>query len=136
MRKWFQQKPWTFAGLGLFCIVMALWPWRNEVFALSPGCVFYRLTHLHCPGCGGTRCMRALSDGRVLTALRMNPLIFSALAWLGVFWLRGVLREWAVIARKPLVFPTSGGWWIAAVVLLFSVLRNLPWWPFCLLAPL
>lgn len=42
-----------------------------------PGCYLYRLTGYYCPGCGGTRAIRALMHGHVLSGLRMHPLWFT-----------------------------------------------------------
>lgn len=44
---------------------------------LSPiPCVFLELTHLYCPGCGGTRAVIALLHGNILQSLRFNPAVF------------------------------------------------------------
>ena len=101
-----------------------------------PGCMFHRITGLHCPGCGMTRASHALLHGEVATALRFNPLgmILLPMALVGVgfelvAWVRG----------KPLVFtPRIGGRWAWVVLFLiigFWILRNIPVWPCTLLAP-
>lgn len=41
----------------------------------APGCIFYRLFGAYCPGCGGTRAIKAFCSGRVLTALWYHPLV-------------------------------------------------------------
>lgn len=98
-----------------------------------PGCLFYQATHLYCIGCGLTRALFALSHGDVLRALHMNPL--------------GVI----MLVAGPLMLLHIAGWRPVALGSLMSVLlsprfwlillpvywiaRNLPWWPFTLLAP-
>lgn len=43
---------------------------------ISPiGCVLYEWFGLYCPGCGGTRAIRALCSGRVLKSLWYHPLV-------------------------------------------------------------
>ncbi|MBC8003272.1 MAG: DUF2752 domain-containing protein [Opitutaceae bacterium] len=100
------------------------------------GCVFHQLTGLNCPGCGMTRAAYAMLHGRVGEAFRFNPLgmVLLPVASLGagieiVGWIRG----------KPLPFRlragVKGAWVIVAIIIGFGILRNLPWWPFTLLAP-
>ena len=101
-----------------------------------PGCLFHRLTGLHCPGCGMTRASHALLHGHLAAAFRFNPLgmILLPMALVGVgfdllAWVRG----------KPLALaPRIGGRWAWLVVFLifgFWILRNIPVWPCTLLAP-
>ena len=48
---------------------------------LSPGCAFRRHTGIACPGCGGTRSLRALLAGDIVAAFRYNMLMpFTLLA--------------------------------------------------------
>lgn len=90
-----------------------------------PLCLFHRFTGLHCPGCGMLRALHHLAHGRVLTALGYNPLLV-----LGLF--AGPPILWWYRTR-PL--PPALIWIALAAVVLFGVARNLPWWPFTLLAP-
>lgn len=39
-------------------------------------CLFHELTGLYCPGCGGTRALKALLMGRPLLSILYHPLIF------------------------------------------------------------
>lgn len=102
--------------------------------AWMPPCPFHVLTGLHCPGCGSTRALLALLHGEPWRALRQNALSTLALpallVWAGHAWWRGF--RWGA---PP---PPLPGWVSRAafvVVMVFFVLRNLPWWPFRLLAP-
>ena len=101
-----------------------------------PQCLLRRLTGLHCPGCGMTRALHALLHGDFFAAFRFNPVGMILLPVI----LSGVLLEWfAWLRGKPLPFSlrtsVRGAWAIAALMLLFGVLRNIPVWPFNLLAP-
>jgi Protein of unknown function (DUF2752) len=101
-----------------------------------PGCTFHWLTGWYCPGCGMTRAAHAVLNGEILQAFRFNPLgmLLLPLASAGLAleilgWVRG----------RPLGFRLSvgskGGWVILWLILAFWLLRNLPTWPFTLLAP-
>lgn len=68
-------------GIGLFilaliCIFGPLYYF--QVFTLSdisPACFFHTATGLSCPGCGCTRAVHALFDGKILESLKFNPII-------------------------------------------------------------
>lgn len=90
-----------------------------------PVCQFHRLTGLNCPGCGATRALYALLHGHFSAALRDNALLVCGLA--GV-----ALRGGWFGANKFLgqatgeFFPAKCLWPLVVVMLVFTVLRNLP----------
>lgn len=73
-------------------LAAAAWAYLTFVGG-TPGCLFRRLTDLPCLACGGTRCVRALTQGEFLAALAYNPAVFAtvvlAVAWAG----------WTLVAR-------------------------------------
>jgi len=100
---------------------------------LLPPCPFYALTGLLCPGCGSTRCLHALVHFDLAQALSMNPLLVLAIGPVLLLALhaasllpaRAHALVWVVARPMPWIVLLSGYW----------VLRNLPWFPFSLLAP-
>ncbi len=100
-----------------------------------PVCPLYALTGIHCPGCGLTRGFHALFHGDVLTALHYNALLpifafvfgflFVSLFLIAV---RGRGLSWKII-------PPSAMYGFLVLAAAFFVLRNLPFYPFTLLAP-
>jgi hypothetical protein len=50
-----------------------------------PRCAFHELTGLPCVTCGMTRCAIQFFHGHFLTALKWNPLIFTALCGITAF---------------------------------------------------
>jgi hypothetical protein len=105
-------------------------------FNFYPKCMMYQWTGLHCPGCGGTRAVHELSQGRFLEAIRMNalvilflPVLIAALVWQYI----------AHGSKKPffqLVTGPKSAWALAILVIGFGVLRNIPIVPFTWLAPI
>lgn len=90
-----------------------------------PRCLFHALTGLYCPGCGGTRALYWLLHGEFFRSLRYNLLLLPMGGYLlGLLWVPSLSRR------------TDLACGVAAVLLLFFLLRNLPWFPFSLLAPL
>ena len=90
-------------------------------------CPYRAMTGLWCPGCGLTRAARHLARGDVLQALSFNaltPLFVTAIAlawwtWLSVAGGRGVPRSIRRLSTRTAVAT-------AALVLAFTVIRNLP----------
>lgn len=71
--------------------------------AVSPGCVFRRLSGISCPGCGGTRAARALLQGNVAGACRYNLLLPFALLMLVIEY----ARAWVNVFRGRTAFSVS-----------------------------
>lgn len=101
-----------------------------------PPCVFYKLTGLHCPGCGAQRALHALLHGRWGDAFRDNALLMLALPYLTlgfVLDMRNFLRGHgtlpAAYRRREVIVV------IFVLICLFWILRNLPGAPFRYLAP-
>ena len=62
-----------------------------NVLRISYPCVFNKVTHLCCPGCGGTRSLRALLRGEFLKSLYdYPPLMFGVIVYI-VFMVRCTL---------------------------------------------
>ena len=98
--------------------------------SLFPPCFFHRLTHLYCPGCGSQRAAHQLLHGRLLGALRCNPLMCLAIPVLAWEALAKATRRFPSLLDRPRV-----GWTILWVVIVFWIARNLPVWPCTFLAP-
>ncbi|MBX9626571.1 MAG: DUF2752 domain-containing protein [Gemmataceae bacterium] len=101
-----------------------------------PRCQLHALTGLHCPGCGTTRALHAALTGRPLQALAYNALIVAVLPVVGWAFARS-LRAWAGNRpARPFSRRTDRWIWVlTGVMVVFGVARNLPWFPFTLLAP-
>jgi hypothetical protein len=112
----------------LFAIDPERTPWM-------PKCMFHVLTGLYCPGCGTTRALHRLVCGDIIGAARFNLLTLS-LVPVALYLLAS---EISVLARnKPLPcvsLSSKIGWGIAGLIVFFWIARNIPAYPFTLLAP-
>lgn len=100
-----------------------------------PVCLLYATTGLHCPGCGLTRGFHALFRGDVLGALHYNALLPVYVAAAAYFGLALLL---VAVHGRGLSFKFFKPWMVyafLAALVVFAVLRNLPYYPFTLLAP-
>jgi hypothetical protein len=100
-----------------------------------PVCPFHELTGLHCPGCGTSRALHALVHGDILTALSNNVLSTLFVPMLAWTWVSYGLQT---TGRKPLPsirWSPAALWTLLAVILVFWIARNLPFYPLTILAP-
>lgn len=119
------------AAAGGFWLLRTFDP--NAAGSLFPPCLFRAFTGLHCPGCGITRMLHALAHGDVARAFEMNAMVLAMLPALVL------MLGHEATSRRLLPAAFTGALynaklWLAAVVV-FGVLRNLPWAPFTALAP-
>ena len=98
----------------------------------APSCVFHDLTGLYCPGCGGTRAMHALLHGQLRQAIGFNPLIAVAIP-LGAATL--IRAAWMTDRSPKKVLSPVWIWTIFFALMTFWIARNIPAYPFTLLAP-
>ena len=122
--------PLTIIGGGV-----ALFFLNPSEHSFFPKCALYMATGFSCPGCGSTRALYQLTHGDVLEAMRLNPGLI-ALITLGITdYVRFVV---SVIRGNP--FHTLFGRLkllgaLMGVMLVYGVIRNLPWPLFESLAP-
>ena len=114
------------------CLVLFLFD--PGQYRFYPRCILYQTTGLLCPGCGSLRALHKLLHGQVLAATHFNALLVLSTpvaAWLAV---RSILRS----MNGQLHSPGFHQAWLCsalAVVILFGILRNLPFAHAAWLAP-
>lgn len=100
-----------------------------------PVCPLYYLTGIHCPGCGLTRGFHALFHGDVLTALHFNALLPAYALVFGFMLVSMILVAVRGRGLSWRIVPPSAMYGFLILAAVFFVLRNLPFYPFTLLAP-
>lgn len=130
--------PWRLAAvLGLAALAAGVLWIRHagrEPRAWYPPCPLHATTGVLCPGCGSARTLHDLAHGDIMAAAGHNILIV-ALAPLLAGWAAWAL--WRGLAQNlpPPSAPPHTAKITLVVVVVFTVARNLPWWPWTLLAP-
>ncbi|MEU6216089.1 DUF2752 domain-containing protein [Streptomyces sp. NPDC047022] len=90
-----------------------------------PVCPLLRFTGLYCPGCGGLRSAHAFVHGDFLAALHDNAVAVAGYLVFAVVWAVWAFR--AARGRPMGLDPRPVHLWSAgALVLVFTVVRNLP----------
>jgi len=123
----------AFSFLAILAYIFFAPPCNDSKF--YPPCLFHQISGLYCPSCGSTRAAHHLLHGRLMEAFSSNPLATFAIPPLIVFLI--MLIRFACTGKtcKHPPFKMSYIWYLLIPLLLFGVLRNLPFYPFTLLIP-
>lgn len=126
----FSKQEWIALGLCLAavaaaCVVLLLAPPGSPHAKWLPKCMFHQLTGLYCPGCGATRALSALLHGDIRSSLHNNLLLIPG----GITVAIMVVKP-GVSLKRPVAVT------VAAAIIGFTVLRNIPAEPFTYLAPI
>ncbi len=98
-------------------------------------CPFYALTGLYCPGCGSGRAVHQILHGNFVKALTLNPLLILTLPLIAYLFAGELLQAIPAFRGRPRPLPGWFVWTILVVILTYWVVRNIPVYPFNLLAP-
>lgn len=115
---------WALALVGVVALIVL---WRIEPAGQSffPRCWLHQTTGLQCPGCGATRAVHEVLNGRIRDAFRLNALVVLALPFLAGMGLR---QAWGLRTGRWWPNPLESPWVIAVLaglVLGFGVGRNI-----------
>jgi hypothetical protein len=116
-------------------VIVGLYWYFNPIGLLFPKCPVFSLTGMYCPGCGSQRALHAFLNGNVADAFRQNLLAttcyFALLAEM-LLLLSGNI-EWR--PSHWLKHTRYAALLVLVAVLGFTFFRNIPIYPFTLLAP-
>jgi hypothetical protein len=102
---------------------------------LYVSCTFKNLTGLDCPGCGGQRAVHHLLHFEFGKAIQDNALFIFLIPYLALLFYYEIRRIYFGIPKPRNFFTSNKIIWIFLIALLvFGILRNLPFYPFNLLA--
>lgn len=125
------------AGIGAGVIVggsLAVGYFNPVNAGFFPQCPFHALTGMNCPGCGLTRGFHALFQGDILGALHFNAMLPIYAFVIGYAMISFFLIATRGRGLSWKIFPPSALYAFLVITLIFSVGRNLPFYPFNLLA--
>jgi len=107
-------------------------PTRSVIY---PVCHFHQLTGWHCPGCGTLRALHHLTHGELAAAFGCNPLLLVSLPVLAWLAARRLIRRRNSPGQLPSSVQSAAPWVALGVILLFGILRNLPFPAFVWMSP-
>ncbi|SFR50127.1 Protein of unknown function [Robiginitalea myxolifaciens] len=128
------RKYYIFGAVGILLLLPLYYFWNPEGGAF-PACPFERLTGLFCTGCGSQRALHDLLHGDIAGSFGHNLLFPPAILLLvGHFGNRILYVKGKSLWKSPLDGRYAPAI-LLGVVLVFTVLRNIPGQPFSFLAP-
>lgn len=97
----------------------------SSFFHISIPCIFHLITGFYCPGCGITRMIIALSNGKFYQAFRYNSFLFLLTPLFLIFiinYLYSLIKN-----KKPLYQKIPNKYWYILIffLLLFGIIRNI-----------
>ena len=113
---------------GLLALLFFFDPARSWFY---PRCLFHTVTGLYCPGCGSLRALHALVHGHLWLAFRYNPLLFVGGLTIACLSLK---PQPPTRLAQALAHPAAA-WGIPVFLVVYWIARNVPHYPFTLLAP-
>ncbi len=129
-----RQKAWGLLAGVVFFAVFIFW-YNSTTMHFLPRCPFNWATGYYCPGCGTTRGLHRLLHGDITGALRANILMIVTVPYVVYSFIRYLsqnilAKQLPAIILKPVIVQL-----LAAFVIVFWVVRNIPVYPFTLLVP-
>ncbi|MGW5067495.1 DUF2752 domain-containing protein [Streptomyces cyaneofuscatus] len=115
--------------LGTLATVTAAFAYVGTVDPNEPGhypvCPLLKITGAFCPGCGGLRSAHAFIHGDLGAAFSANAVATTGYFLFAAVWVIWLVRAWR---GQPLRIVLAPVWWwsIGALLLVFTVVRNLP----------
>lgn len=117
---------------GLAVLFFMLNPTENEIF---PKCIFHTITGYYCPGCGSQRAIHSLLHFDFKRVINNNLLLLPAILLVVYHYVHPILNKQLRWKLPNILYFKSTPWIIFGVIILFWILRNLPFYPFSVLAP-
>lgn len=93
-----------------YIILNPLWPFH--------GCIWDTVFGIYCPGCGGTRAMRALFHGEILAALWYHPVVVYGIVLYCIFMVSQLL---AILSKGRIKGIGFHSWYLYAAVIIIVV---------------
>lgn len=120
------------AGVGVVTLALHLYdPHIQGSWGFCPSA----LLGFACPFCGSLRSVHHLTDLNFAAAASSNVFLVAAAPVAVVVWLGALARAARGSTSLLPRVPTAGWWALGIVLLVFTVLRNVPWAPLDWLAP-
>ncbi len=102
-----------FSTIGIFIYFRVILP----NFRMVP-CFLLEVLGIYCPGCGGTRAVIALTQGKFLLSLWYHPLVLYAIVIFGGFMVTHTLERWKLFAVRGWKFHS---WYLYGALVLLGI---------------
>lgn len=107
-------------------------PGKHKIF---PRCIFYSISGYYCPGCGSQRAIHNLLHLDLAGVVSNNLLFLPAILAIVYHYLHPLLNRKLNWKLPNIFYLKDTPWIIFGIIVVFWVLRNVSFYPFCVLAP-
>lgn len=116
---------WIAIGVILFWGMFEMFTGIHLLHLLRP-CMFHLLTGYYCPGCGGTRAVRFLLQGRILSSFWYHPIVLYVVVIGGWFMLSQTIERMSRgRIRIGMHFREIYMWVALGIIIVNFVIKNL-----------
>jgi hypothetical protein len=117
---------------GLAVLFFVLDPSKHDIF---PRCLFNSITGYYCPGCGSQRAIHSFLHLDFAGVVTQNFLFIPAFLLIFYHYSHPFLNKFFRWKLPNIFYFKSTPWIIFGVIIIFWIARNLPFYPFLVLAP-
>ncbi|WP_242939713.1 DUF2752 domain-containing protein [[Clostridium] polysaccharolyticum] len=112
-------------SIGLMLIGVFLYK-RHELFfkRFQFPCLFYRLTGYYCPGCGGTRAVKAFLSGDFIKSFLYHPLVSYLAFGGGAFMLTQTIQRLSKGKIRGIRFRVQYVYGMAIIIFIQFAVKN------------
>lgn len=100
-----------------------------------PKCPLYSTTGVYCPGCGSQRALHDLLHLNIKEVIGHNLLFLLGLFIIAYHFIIEGMNHFKKTKVNNLLYHPKTPIVILIIIILFWILRNIPYYPFTLLAP-
>ncbi len=124
-----------FAFIGVLILGAVYFEYDPINNLLFPKCPLYATTGIYCPGCGSQRATHALLHLDIPGVFSSNILFLPALLVVFLHYSIAISNHFLGTTYHSILDKSKAPWVIFIIVVLFFILRNIPYPPFSYLAP-
>ncbi|WP_312642222.1 DUF2752 domain-containing protein [Hydrogenoanaerobacterium sp.] len=113
-----------------------MWLYFSNPRGAGIPCPVRTLTGFYCAGCGASRALRSVLHLQFYRAFRFNPALIILLPFI-VLYIAARMVDYVKTGQNNIDRRLSFRvlWWVLMLLLVYSVVRNIPVYPFTLLVP-
>ncbi len=111
--------------IALGVVIVTLFILATQHFYPILPCPIKDVLHIDCPGCGGTRAVNAMLNGKPLLAIKHNGLVIAGFFIITCFFIYSLIQYFCWGKIYKLRFSLFRGLFLLAVILTFTIIRNL-----------
>lgn len=117
--------------IAISIIGLITYHYLNQYYNFSFPCLFHQITGYYCPGCGITRSLFSLLEGKIYQAFMYNQLVFILLPFFIIYF---IYNSYIYIFNKEnkLInkIPNYVYIILLIIVISFGIIRNLDFFPY------